>query len=106
MAKPTRLTQEMIDAYIAQGLWDKKFEEVRKPSKVILVAGTPAVTYNYNYNPFQWAFWHDRKEPGWANVAFVDNHIGYIQVHYTDNDPLGPEYTFQRGKDWTFIYND
>ena len=24
MAKPTRLTQEMIDAYIAQGIWDRR----------------------------------------------------------------------------------
>ncbi len=48
---------------------------------------------------FQRMFWHDNLRLGMANVLFVDTHVGYAQA-----TPDKPD--FQRGKDWSFIYND
>lgn len=44
-------------------------------------------------------YWHDKNRLGFANVLFVDSHVQYLQA-----TPDKPD--FQRGQNWSFIYND
>jgi prepilin-type N-terminal cleavage/methylation domain-containing protein len=82
-------------------LWMKKGANVKNPTRLILVGDFTLITYFGGYNAFQEMYWHNRKELGWANTAFVDMHIDYIQVT-RDN----PKNYCQQGDGWTFIYND
>ncbi|MFI4911949.1 MAG: type II secretion system protein [Sedimentisphaeraceae bacterium JB056] len=92
----------------SQGLWGKKVTDIPNPSRVIVVGDSPAVCYSGNYDPFMYAYWHNKKENGWANTLFVDLHINYQQM--TNRDPeTGVRTTgqqdFQHGTGWTFVYN-
>lgn len=86
------------------GLWDKKESQIRNPSRVVLVCdGSFSMTYFLNADPFQYHYWHDKKELGWGNVAFVDGHIKYLQSMIGDPYDIGGN--FQNGLEYTFIYN-
>ena len=80
------------------GLWKKKLSSVKRPYKTVLVGDGPIGTWSHGYEPFMNYYWHDKKELGWSNAAFVDMHIEYLQ--FTKDDP-----DFQNGPGWTFIYN-
>ncbi len=85
------------------GLYRKKSTDVRNPSRMIL-ANDFAFNCYFEYvrwgrNVFQYMYWHDKKNLGFANVLFVDSHVGYYQA--TPNRP-----DFQRGRDWTFVCTD
>lgn len=87
------------------GLHGRRTDEIRSPSKVILANDYAFSAYGWRYSvpgpasrPFQYSFWHHDKAAGWGNVAFVDNHIDYLQATYDKPD-------FQNGPTWTFIFN-
>ena len=80
------------------GLWRKNLTQIKRPSRVVLASGWPFNCYFFSWNPFQYAFWHDSDELGWANVCFVDNHVAYLRASRTNPD-------YQHGPNWTFIYN-
>jgi prepilin-type N-terminal cleavage/methylation domain-containing protein len=79
------------------GLFNRNASEVRHPNKVILVHDGSLIAYFAGYNPFEYYYWHNKKQNGWANAAFVDYHIEYIRA--------SPPPKFQDGPNWTFIYN-
>lgn len=79
-----------------KGLLGKKLSVVRLPDEVLLVGDWTMTTYFLNYNPFEEAYWHNRQELGWSNVAFVDGHVEYIRM----TSPDDPHYTFQFGDGW------
>jgi len=86
-----------------KGLYRKKSADVRSPSKVVLANDFSFNCY-FEYTKrgrqvFQRMYWHDKNRLGYGNVLFVDAHVGYYQA--TTDKP-----DFQRGKDWTFVYND
>lgn len=87
-----------------KGLFHKKTADVRSPSRMIL-ANDFAFNCYFQYTTlaggkvFQFMYWHDKTRLGYANVLFVDSHVGYYQA--TPNKP-----NFQHGKDWTFVYSD
>jgi prepilin-type N-terminal cleavage/methylation domain-containing protein/prepilin-type processing-associated H-X9-DG protein len=85
-----------------KGLFHKKAPDVRRPSKVVLCNDFSFDCY-FQYTTFggvfQYMYWHHRKALGYANVLFVDTHVGYHQA--TKDKP-----DFQRGSVWTFVYND
>jgi len=91
----------------AQGLWGKKLGGVRNPYNLILVGGMPAVAYGADYDPYFYAYWHNKKENGWANLLFVDLHVDFM--HVTNKNPetgqRGMGYDYQNGDGWTFVYN-
>jgi len=85
-----------------KGLMRKKSAEVRSPSKVVLANDFSFNCYfewRSRRAVFQSMYWHDKNRLGFGNVLFVDSHVGYHQA--TTDKP-----DFQRGKDWTFVYND
>ena len=87
-----------------KGLWNKKSSNVRNPSRVIMIHGEPFIVYGFTWmgswpSPVTFAYWHNQKELGWANVIFVDGHVQYLRA--THNKP-----DFQHGPSWTVVYND
>jgi prepilin-type processing-associated H-X9-DG protein len=89
-----------------KGLWNKKASQVRNPSRVILMHGEPFIVYAFNWldagawpKPATYAYWHHKRQLGWANVMFVDGHLSYLQATHDKPD-------FQHGPDWTVVYND
>jgi prepilin-type N-terminal cleavage/methylation domain-containing protein len=93
---------------IDQGLWGKRITEIRNPSRVIHSGDITVAAYSGGYSPYLEGYWHNKKENGWANVLFVDQHVEYLQI--TDRDPeTGIRKTgvndFQNGNGWTFVYN-
>ena len=87
----------------AKGLHGKKRGAVRNPSRLILVGDIPVTTYYNRYNPWVEPLWHNKKELGWTNVAFVDESIKYLQVSFGDTSGV-IQYTYQNGPDWTFLF--
>ena len=92
----------------SQGLWGRKITDITNPSRVIITGDSAAVCYSGNYDPFMYAYWHNKKENGCANILFVDQHVAYMQM--TNRDPeTGIRTTgvqdFQHGTGWTFVYN-
>jgi prepilin-type N-terminal cleavage/methylation domain-containing protein/prepilin-type processing-associated H-X9-DG protein len=96
---------EALEDYIAsgissEGLKNKRLAQINSPSKVVLATDTSfAVTYwdiaNGNPVPAFFAFWHNSDALGWGNNLFIDGHVAYDQ-----------ETSYQRGDDWTFVYDD
>jgi len=82
-----------------RGLVGKRSDQVRNAAKTILVNDVSFNMYFRNNNPFQLAYWHNKKVSGFGSVAFVDGHVAYYLA--TRNKPA-----FQRGIGWSFIYND
>jgi prepilin-type N-terminal cleavage/methylation domain-containing protein/prepilin-type processing-associated H-X9-DG protein len=82
-----------------KGLFEKKSSQVKNASKVILTSDFSFNVHFRNNVVFQFAYWHDTKQLGYGNVAFVDTHVEYLRA--TRNAP-----NFQRSAKWTFIYDD
>ena len=87
------------------GLHGKKMAAIRSPSQVILANDYSFNAYGWQkevpgraHIPFQYSFWHHDSEPGWGNVAFLDNHIDYFRATYDKPN-------FQNGSNWTFLFN-
>jgi len=81
------------------GLFNKKFSQIRNPSAVILAADLPFYAFFMNLNPWAEAYWHDPRRNGFGNLLFVDSHVSYFQA--TRNKP-----DYQRGNGWTFVATD
>ena len=85
-----------------KGLYRKKSGEVLRPAKVVLCndfAFNCYFEYTRWKGVFQYMYWHSKDQLGYANVLFVDSHVGYYQATTKNPD-------FQRSPSWTFIYND
>jgi prepilin-type N-terminal cleavage/methylation domain-containing protein/prepilin-type processing-associated H-X9-DG protein len=85
-----------------KGLFRKKSTDVLRPAKVVLCndfAFNCYFEYQRWRGVFQYMYWHRKKDLGYANVLFIDSHVGYYQATTRNPD-------FQRGPAWTFIYND
>ena len=82
-----------------KGLVGKRFDQVRNPVKTFLVEDNTFAAYFWDLNPFEISYWHNKKRLGFGGAAFVDGHVAYLGVTRDKPD-------YQRGKDWTFIYND
>jgi len=87
------------------GLHGKKMSQIRAPSQVILSNDYSVGAYGWQLEvpgpidkPFQYSFWHHDSEPGWGNVAFLDNHIDYFRATYDKPN-------FQNGSNWTFLFD-
>ena len=91
----------------AQGLWGKKISAVRNPYSLIMVSGIPGIAYGADFDPYLFAYWHNKKENGWANVLFVDQHVDLM--HITNKNPETSQrdvtYDYQHGPGWDFVYN-
>jgi len=85
-------------AFGGNGLWSKKESQILHPSRVILVNDFAGNVFYGNKRPFEYMYWHHKKNLGWANMMFVDQHVEYLQA--TANNP-----DFADGPTWTFIYN-
>jgi prepilin-type N-terminal cleavage/methylation domain-containing protein/prepilin-type processing-associated H-X9-DG protein len=99
-----RYNSSAIDNDGTKGLWNKKSSEIRNPSKVILSHGEPFIVYGFKWMgawplPVTYAYWHNKKQLGWANVLFVDGHVRYLRATYNNPD-------FQHGPEWSAVYND
>ena len=79
------------------GLWGKKILKVLSPARIILVGDGTIITYFLNQTPFQYGYWHNRKELGWSNNVFMDGHVDYFQM--TNDNP-----DFQNGPGWTVLF--
>jgi hypothetical protein len=82
-----------------KGLFNKKGNQVRNTSKVILVNDNSFNAFFGNSRPFLTMKWHNRHRIGDGNVLFVDQHVDYLTA--TVNKP-----DFQHGATWSFIYSD
>lgn len=85
-------------AFGGNGLWNKKETDIARPAGVILLNDFSGNVFYGNTRPFEYMYWHNRKNLGWANMMFVDQHVEYLQA--TVNKP-----NFAVGPNWTFIYN-
>jgi prepilin-type N-terminal cleavage/methylation domain-containing protein/prepilin-type processing-associated H-X9-DG protein len=99
-----RYNSDAINNEGTKGLWNRKAGDIRNPSKVILALGDPFMVYAMKWmgswpQPAMYAYWHDKKQLGRANVVLVDGHVQYLQA--THNRP-----DFQHGPDWTVVYAD
>lgn len=81
-----------------RGLWGKKYTRVQSPARCILAGDGAMVAYFLDANPFQYGYWHNKKELGWSNNVFVDGHIDYFQL--TNDNP-----DFQNGPGWTVLFD-
>lgn len=81
------------------GLVNKKVSQVRNASRTILVNDFAFNRHFVRMKTFQKMYWHAPKRLGFGNVAFVDGHVAYYEATNTKPD-------FQRGTDWSFVYND
>jgi prepilin-type N-terminal cleavage/methylation domain-containing protein/prepilin-type processing-associated H-X9-DG protein len=81
-----------------RGLWGKKYTRVRRPGRCILAGDGAMIVYFLNANPFQYGYWHNKKELGWSNNVFVDGHVDYFQM--TNDNP-----DFQNGPGWTVLFD-
>ena len=87
------------------GLHGKKMSGIRAPAQVILANDYSFSAYGWQLEvpgrahvPFQYSYWHNDKQLGWGNVAFLDNHIDFIRATYDQPD-------FQNGRNWTFLFD-
>jgi prepilin-type N-terminal cleavage/methylation domain-containing protein len=81
------------------GLHAKRAAQIKSPSKIILVNDNAFNAFFENARPFQYMKWHNRNRIGDGNVTFIDQHIEYLRA--TPNKP-----DFQRGANWSFVWND
>lgn len=81
------------------GLFQKRDGDILHASRIILVNDNSFNCYFLDNKPFQYLYWHDTKNLGYGNVAFVDQHVEYLCAK--NNAP-----NFQQGPNWSFIYND
>ena len=84
--------------FSGMGLWNKKESQVVHPAKVILMNDFAFSCFYGNAAPFEYMYWHHKKELGWGDVMFVDQHVEYLRAF--KNKPA-----FTEGATWTFVYN-
>ena len=82
----------------AEGLYGKRLTDVLHPALIIFLDDDSFEVYFGGYNPFELCLWHNRKVLGWGQHAFVDGHVGYQRAN--------PPPSYQRGLNWSFVYND
>jgi prepilin-type N-terminal cleavage/methylation domain-containing protein len=80
-----RFNTEADNSNSPLGLWNKKVSQVKHPYQVVLVHDCPLIAYFAGYDPFEYYYWHNKKENGWANAAFVDYHVEYIRASRPPN---------------------
>jgi len=85
------------------GLHNRKTTDVKFPTKCILLADRAAIVHYEGFYtpPFFPVYWHNKKDIGYANVGFVDGHVRYFSTKYVNGKVLD----FQRGYDWSFLYD-
>jgi prepilin-type N-terminal cleavage/methylation domain-containing protein/prepilin-type processing-associated H-X9-DG protein len=84
------------------GLMMRKGANILHPSRIVLAndfSFNAYFEYATRKKVFQYMFWHDRKRVGYGNVLFVDGNVNYLQATVDKPD-------FQRGKDYSFLWND
>ena len=84
-----------------QGLYDVKLSSVFHPTFIVMAADFSFTCYFGNGRPFETVLWHNRHVLGYGNVLFVDCHVEYKQALLNKNNP-----SYQRGPDYSFIYNE
>jgi prepilin-type N-terminal cleavage/methylation domain-containing protein/prepilin-type processing-associated H-X9-DG protein len=82
-----------------KGLYGKKGGQVMNPARVVSVNDFSFNVHFLDNVIFQFVYWHNQKQLGWGNVAFVDSHAEYLQA--TKNAT-----NFQNGKTWTFVFDN
>jgi len=82
-----------------QGLAGKRLSRVIHPQLIIFTNDLSGSCYLLNLNPLRYELWHNREQLGYSNVLFVDAHVQYL--HITNHAP-----SYQRGRDWSFVYDD
>jgi prepilin-type N-terminal cleavage/methylation domain-containing protein/prepilin-type processing-associated H-X9-DG protein len=89
------------------GLMKRQVSNIQNPSKIILANDFSFSCY-FEYGTrrmvFQYMYWHNKSKLGYGNVLFVDSHVSYHQA--TTRVSGMANSTFQRGNDWSFIWND
>lgn len=96
------------DNDIYAGLMMRKSTEIKHPSTIILVSEQAFATYflyKQSSQPFEFAYWHDRKRLSWGTVAFVDSHVSYFQASKTYT-PVDPQRGPGANTNWSFFWND
>jgi prepilin-type N-terminal cleavage/methylation domain-containing protein/prepilin-type processing-associated H-X9-DG protein len=84
-----------------QGLYGMKMSSVFHPTFIVMAADYSFTCYFGNGRPFESALWHNRHVLGFGNVLFVDTHVEYKQALLNKSNP-----SYQRGPDYSFIYNE
>nr|AUN37502.1 hypothetical protein [uncultured bacterium] len=96
------------DNDVNAGLMMRKTADIKNPSKIILASEQAFATYfmyKQTGQPFEFAYWHDKKRLSYGTVAFVDSHVAYLQASkkYATDDA-------QRGVSgstiWSFVWDD
>jgi prepilin-type N-terminal cleavage/methylation domain-containing protein len=85
------------------GLYNRKANDVKHPSLIILANDFCFDVYFENERPFEWMTWHNKNRSpnamGKGNVLFVDQHVQFLTP--TINQP-----DYRSGNGWSFIYNN
>ena len=81
------------------GLQGRHLPDVKVPSYIVFASDWGSAAYFAHFDPIRYFYWHHQTELGWGNVLFVDAHVKYLQL--ARDDP-----TYQKGPDWSFIYDD
>jgi prepilin-type N-terminal cleavage/methylation domain-containing protein len=81
------------------GLVNKKISSVQNATRTILVNDFSFNVHLVKMKVFHRAYWHNKSDLGWGNLAFVDTHVAHKKA--TEDKP-----DFQNGPDWSFLYND
>jgi prepilin-type N-terminal cleavage/methylation domain-containing protein/prepilin-type processing-associated H-X9-DG protein len=81
------------------GLFNVKASMVLHPTKIIVANDFAFGVWFDNKRPFGFMYWHNRKTLGYGNVLFADFHVEYMQAVLGTNP-------FNRGPNYSFVYND
>lgn len=89
------------------GLWFKKRSQVKR-ADVCVLAGDFTMTSFFNSSlvgksPYFKAYWHNKRENGWANVVFVDGHVGFILM--VQGEAFRDGLNYQNGTNWTLRFD-
>jgi len=84
-----------------QGLYNMKLSSVPHPSLIVMASDFSFTCYFGNGRPFETALWHNRHVLGYGNALFVDSHVEYEQALLNKGNP-----SYQRGPNYSFIYNE
>jgi prepilin-type processing-associated H-X9-DG protein len=89
------------------GLWQKKRSQVKRADACILAGDLTMIAYFdpaiVGTSPYFKAYWHNKNENGWANVVFVDGHVGFISMVQSAAYQNG--LNFQNGTNWTVLFD-
>ena len=98
---------EALSGSATLGLWGKKQTDIKNPTKTIVFFDGSMACYAYGYidikNPFQFRYWHHKKELGWGSASFVDGHIEFFRV--SDKPNIANRPAWWKGSTWTFRVN-